>query len=98
MLKEIIESKGWPQEVMDLANELHQMNAAYTAYAANFSHKLFNHQKTLGLDKDDMVQALTEIAVIIQVIEANCDKAIKIAVSNQPAPHLGNLPKEDAEV
>jgi hypothetical protein len=42
------------------------------------------------------VAALTELASIVGVIEINSDRAIKIVISNQPAPELGALPKEDA--
>ena len=97
MLAQIIENeKAWPEEVVTLAKELHSMNAAYSAYAANFSQKLFMQQKKLGLDSADVVAAVTEIATIVGVIEQNSDKAIKIVISNQPAPELGSLPREDA--
>lgn len=97
MLAQIIENeKAWPEEVVTLAKELHNMNAAYSAYAANFSQKLFMQQKKLGLDSADVVAAVTEIATIVGVIEQNSDKAIKIVISNQPAPELGSLPREDA--
>lgn len=97
MLLEIIENeKNWPDEVVHLAKELYQMNTVYSGYAANFSHKLFIEQKKLGLDPADVVAALSEVATIIGVIEHNSDRAIKIIVSNQPAPELGSLPREDA--
>ena len=97
MLLEIIQNEqGWPAEVVSLARDLHAMNTAYAGYAATFSHKLFTDQAKLGLDASDVVAALTEMATIIGVIEMNSNRAIKIVVSNQPAPELGALPKEDA--
>jgi len=97
MLNEILKNeKGWPEEVVVLAKDLSSMNAAYASYAANFSQKLFIYQNILGLDSSDVVAALTEIATIVGVIEQNTDKTIKIVISNQPAPQLGALPKEDA--
>lgn len=97
MLLEIIKNEtNWPEEVTQLAKELQQMNAVYASYAANFSQKLFIQQQKLGLDPADVVAAITEIASIVGVVEQNCDNAIKIIISNQPAPELGNLPKEDA--
>lgn len=97
MLLEIIQNEsGWPAEVVSLARDLHAMNTAYAGYAASFSHKLFIDQAKLGLDPSDVVAALTELASIVGVIEMNSDRAIKIVISNQPAPELGALPKEDA--
>jgi hypothetical protein len=97
MLLEIIQNEqGWPAEVVSLARDLYSMNTTYAGFAATFAHKLFTDQTKLGLDASDVVAALTEIATIIGVIEMNSDRAIKIVISNQLAPELGALPKEDA--
>jgi hypothetical protein len=97
MLTQIIENQtNWPEEVVTLAKELHGMNAVYASYAANFSQKLFMQQQKLGLDPSDVIAAITEVASIVGIVEQNSDNAIKIIISNQPAPELGNLPKEDA--
>lgn len=97
MLLDIVNNEsGWPEEVVSLAKELYGMNTTYSAYAANFSQKLFINQKKLGLDSAEVIAAIKEVATIIEVIEQNSETAIKIAVSNQPAPELGSLPREDA--
>ena len=98
MLKEIMDNQAaWPPEVIELAQELHGMNAAYAQYAANFSHKLFIHQGKLGLDKEDMVKALDNIALILCTIEDASDIAMNVVISNQQSD-LGSIPREDIVV
>lgn len=98
MLKEIMDNpSAWPPEVIELANELHGMNAVYAQYAANFSHKLFIHQGKLGLDKEDMVKALDNIALILCTIRDSSDIAMHVVISNQQSD-LGLVPREDIVV
>lgn len=88
---------AWSQEVLELAKELHNMNAAYSSYAANFSHKLFMHQGKLGLDKEDIIKAIGDIALILCTIEASSDTAMHVVISNQQSD-LGQVPREDIVV
>ena len=98
MLKEIMNNQAaWPPEVIELANELHGMNAVYAQYAANFSHKLFMHQGKLGLDKEDIVKAIADIALILCTVETSSDRAMLVVISNQQSS-LGQVPREDIVV
>lgn len=98
MLKEIMDNpSAWPPEVIELAQELHGMNAVYAQYAANFSHKLFIHQDKLGLDKEDIVKALDNIALILCTIRDSSDIAMNVVISNQQSD-LGLVPREDIVV
>jgi hypothetical protein len=98
MLKEIMKNpSAWPEEVIELANELHGMNAVYAQYAANFSHKLFMYQGKLGLDKEDIVKAIADIALILCTVETSSDRAMLVVISNQQSD-LGLVPREDIVV
>lgn len=98
MLKEIMDNQSaWSQEVLDLAKELQGMNAVYAQYAANFSHKLFIHQGKLGLDKEDIVKAIANIALILCTVEDSSDTAMRVVISNQQSD-LGQVPREDIVV
>ena len=88
---------AWPPEVIELAQELHGMNAVYAQYAANFSHKLFIHQGNLGLDREDMVKAIDNIALILCTIRDSSDVAMNVVISNGQSD-LGRVPSEDIVV
>lgn len=98
MIDNVIENEGdWTKEALDLAKELHSMKTSYAQYAANFSQKLYIYQDTLKLEGDEIIQIQTDLAQIRQTINSCADSMIKMIVINQPAPELGDLPREDVE-
>jgi predicted glycoside hydrolase/deacetylase ChbG (UPF0249 family) len=98
MINEIIgEPDNWTKEAVDLAKELHSMKTSYAQYAANFSQKLYIYQDALGLEGEEIIKIQTDLAQIRQTINDCSDQMVKTVIVNQPAPHLGDLPKEDVE-
>lgn len=98
MIDNIIENTDkWTKEAVDLAKELHLMKTSYAQYAANFSQKLYIYQDSLGLEGEEIIRIQTDLAQIRQTINDCADSMVKSLIVNQPAPELGDLPREDVE-